>query len=547
VDAARAAGPDRPAPARGRRLAGLVAGAALLCAALVLPPLGQRVLAPSDEARFLLLARDMMEDGDWLAAEVRGRLYRNKPPLYPWAIAAASRPAGRVTEASGQLPVALAAVVVAAATAALGGRLFGPRAGLAAGLVTVSTVSFFTHSQILLPDMLMVAGTSLAALAFWLAVADGGPPRPAPLAGFHAALALALAAKGPAGLLPLLPAGAWLWRQRGPRALAALASPLGVALFAAITAVWLLPYLAGGAGSFAERVVLDNWLGWYWGLPSPRDKFQQLVDAVVQLMPWTPVLGLAIGRAVRERADPAVRYALLSLLLPAAAILIGENTRVRYLLPLVPAVALLVAWWLADLQPPAGRAARVLAAASGALGLALLAGLARPDRLLPKNPLGLAGPTLELLPVLLGVAVIAGCMVAGLWTARSALLLWGVGLATAATLAYGIWPYTWRFNRAWDFRGLAARVEREAAGAPVAVFGGRWFSLDYYLGRDARRLYSVPEFDAFMRQPGPRVVVASGRVWEALREQMAPGLAVVVRDRTTVGGQAMLILRRERG
>lgn len=520
--------------------------AAAACALLVLPPLGQRILAASDEARFPLLARDMIRDGDWFTAQVRGRLYRNKPPLYPWAIALASWPGGAVTEATAQLPVALAAVAAASFTALLAARLFGPRAGLGAGLVLISTNGFFLHAQTLLPDMPMVACMTAATYAFWAAMDGGGPPRRAPLAAFHAALALGLFAKGPAGLLPILPAAAWLWTVARWRGLARLWSPAGAALFVAITLAWLAPYLSRGAGSYAASVVRDDWLGWYWGIPSPRDKADQVIDALVGLLPWTGPALLAAALAWRERAEPGVRYALLVAAVPTIAILLGQNTRVRYLLPLYPAAAILVGWWAERLTRPASRAARVIGVASAALAALFVAALAAPHRLLPKDDPVRLSPA-EAVPLMVAGVLIGLYLLVGLWRARRDLLIWGVGALTVAALAYGIWPYNRRFNEAWDFRGLAARAERQAPGAPVAVFGGRWFGLDFYLGRDLRRLYTLKEFEAFVAQPGPRLVVANDKVWSAIRTQMAPGVHMQVLDRLRVGGQAMFILRRDRG
>ena len=110
---------------------------ALICsvaaALLVLPSVGQRLITTTDEAQYALLARDMMSRHAWFGARVSGELYRNKPPLYPWSIAAVSLVPGHVTEATARIPGAAAAVGTVFLTALLGHRLFGPRAGLWAG------------------------------------------------------------------------------------------------------------------------------------------------------------------------------------------------------------------------------------------------------------------------------------------------------------------------------------------------------------------------------------------------------------------------------
>jgi 4-amino-4-deoxy-L-arabinose transferase-like glycosyltransferase len=157
-------------------------------ALLVLPPLGQRIIATSDEARFALLARDILERGAWFDLQVRGKQYRNKPPLYAWSIAALSLPYGRVTEATAHAPVALAAIGAVLFTFLLGDRLFNRRAGLWAALILATSYGFFGHSQLVLPDMLVLCFAAVAGYTFWRAVAE--PPGRGALVAFYAALAL---------------------------------------------------------------------------------------------------------------------------------------------------------------------------------------------------------------------------------------------------------------------------------------------------------------------------------------------------------------------
>ena len=92
---------------------------AAVAALLIVSPLGRHLIAYSGEARMALLARDMMERRVLFQAHVEGQLYRNKPPLYPWSIVLASLPGGRVTAATAQVPVAVAAIATAVLTCLL--------------------------------------------------------------------------------------------------------------------------------------------------------------------------------------------------------------------------------------------------------------------------------------------------------------------------------------------------------------------------------------------------------------------------------------------
>ena len=137
-------------------------------------PLGRRVIVSGDEARFAMLAQDMMKRQSWTDAHVRDRRYRNKPLLYPWAIRVLSMPGGRVTQTTAHLPIALAAIAAVFFTTLLGQQLFGRRAGVWAGLIAATSYGFFAHSQILLPDMIVIAFGLAALAAFWASISH--PP-----------------------------------------------------------------------------------------------------------------------------------------------------------------------------------------------------------------------------------------------------------------------------------------------------------------------------------------------------------------------------------
>src|SRR3989442_15409033 len=119
-------------------------------------------------------------------------------------------------------------------TAQLGAALLGPAAGLAAGLILSTCWGFFVHSQMILPDMIVLAFSTAAGLALWRAVSD--PPSPRAFVLFYAAVPSALSAKGPVGLLPLAAAARWLWTEDRWRGVRRLWHPLGVAGVVVITA-----------------------------------------------------------------------------------------------------------------------------------------------------------------------------------------------------------------------------------------------------------------------------------------------------------------------
>lgn len=537
------AGPSRAAVAGSGPTPGTAGGrwravllVACVTAVLVLPPLGQRQIVTSDEARFPLLARDMLERGAWFEAYVREKQYRNKPPLYPWAIAVISLARGGVTEATAQLPVALAAIGAVTFAFLLGDRLFGRRAGLWGALVLATSYNFFSHSQELLPDMLVVCFATAAGLAFWRAATAATATRDMVL--FYGALGLAVFAKGPLGLLPLLPVALWLWRERG--GLRLLWSPGGIGLFAAITLAWLTPFLALGASSFGATVIWTNWLGWFFGLPRPAVVGEAILDGLKGFMPWTLLALAAVPAARRARSDPRVRFALLWFVVPLVVILLSENQRERYLLAVYPGLALLVGWWVE--AHAAARPALARVAAWGGLALAAIGTLVllAPPVDAVRLPFADDGPWV-LLPLLLGVILLGGTLFVGLETRRPRLAVRGTAVGMILLLGYGTPLYNAWSNETQDFRGLAAAVERHALGGDVRVWGGRLFSLDFYLGRSLLRVRSLEEFNEYVARPDRPIVVVNVRTWEEARSRIPPRVRVL--ETMLVRGQDMLIVR----
>jgi 4-amino-4-deoxy-L-arabinose transferase-like glycosyltransferase len=490
-----------PPSSRGRRDGALLV--IVFTALLVLPPVGHHLVVKSDEARFVLLARDMLRRGAWFTAAVEGQQYRNKPPLFPWIIASLSRLQGEVTEGTAQLPVAVAAIGAALATFLLGDRLFGRRAGIWTALILATSVSFFIHSQQVLPDMLVLAFSVTSLYAFWRAVSE--PPSALPMVAFYGAVALAVFAKGPAGLLPLLIVAVWLWSERGARGLLGLWSAAGAAVFAAITLAWLGPFLASGSQSFGESVVWEDWLAWYLALPAPRRIGAFLLDALIGFLPWTIVLPMALGHVARTRRDPAVRFALLSFVVPLVVVVFSRARLVRYLLPIYPGAALLVGWWADTAGARSTRLARMLGWASfvavvaAALLVPMLLAIAPPA--IPDGDGILSDPALvrkTLLP--LACALLLGMVfLLGLRDARPRLLVLGGAGLTAILLGYGAWVVNGWTERTEDFRALAVTLHRHAPDGDVKVFTqAKLLPLDFYAGREVPRISTVDELRAYL-------------------------------------------------
>lgn len=515
---------------------------AAFAALLVLPPLGQHLIAYSGEARMALLARDMIERRTLFSARVEGQHYRNKPPLYPWSIALLSLPHGRVTEATAQVPVALAAIATAVLTCLLGIRLFGRRAGLWAGLILATSAGFFSHSQVLLPDMLMTAFTTAALLAFWRAVS--APAGQIALAGFYAALAFAVFSKGPAGLLPLLAASTWLVTEHGLPGLARLWSPAGLAIFAAVTLSWLAPFLSAGPQSFGETVVWEDWLSWYLGVPSPRRVANFLLDGLVRFLPWSLVLPLGLVHAVRSRRDPAARWALLSFLVPLAVIVLSRSRLPIYLLPVYPAAAILVAWWADARGTEPTRLARVLAWLSLVSVVTALAVAPWIPDVRESGIFLIPGFVWKAFPLVVAVLMLGGAFFLGLSRGRPALVVYGGVALMAVLLSAGVRLNDQAMRMTQDFRVVVAALERHGGGVDMRLFSASLLlPVDFYAGRQLVRMQTPPELRQYLARPERPLVLVDQRYWRDFQREFPPNLRVL--EKIRIQGQNLFIVRGE--
>src|SRR5262249_41353475 len=178
-----------------------------------------------------------------------------------------------------RLPSALATIATVLGTCLLAQRLFDRRAGLVAGLVMATSYGVFAHSQMILPDVLMIAFNMFAGYWFWRSVEGAGP---AALIGFFVMLALGVFVKGPAGVLPLAAAVVWLWMDGGARGLRRLWSLPGVVAFAALSLVWLIPFLTlSQTERLVGGVLWRDWLLYYFRAPRPSAIGGQLVDLAI--------------------------------------------------------------------------------------------------------------------------------------------------------------------------------------------------------------------------------------------------------------------------
>ena len=346
-----------------------------LCVFCALWDLGARSLHVHDTARWGLLAREMIDGGQWLVPHRYGELYVNKPPLYLWAVAGPSALFGGVTPLWVRLPSAVGFLMMLWATYAWSrdrlGRVTDAR--LATLLVLTTPACFWLARE----GRLDMFASGLAVCAAWQAdrlASQRGSGLTPWLLGLL--LGAAMLTKGPPLLLaPLL---AWALPRRGMRLRDRLAAgkPWIVApVMAAVALAWFVPAVqAAGWEAYGKRLLVDQAADRVAGVSTHTHGPFWYLGAIPLHMALHGALYLVLGVLALRRGwiPKRVRPLALAWCIGVVAFSLVPTKHVRYLPPLVPFAAMALACtlrvrWRAQMESLAvGRLGSGLLAMAGA-------------------------------------------------------------------------------------------------------------------------------------------------------------------------------------
>ena len=372
------------------RTSRLLLAALLLLALARLASLAFYPLMDMTEARYADIGRRMAESGDWVTLSLDDmRTFWGKPALSFWATAAGLKLFG-VNAWAARFPHFLMGIGVAALVwwhaAGQSRRLAWHAVALLAG-----SLLFLLSCGAVMTDMALALGTTMVMSGFWWCVSGAGGL--APRVALFAGLAIGLLAKGPLALaLCAVPIGGWiLWQRQWTQAWRRVPWFRGLLAVAALVLPWyllaedrspgFLEYFI--VGEHVYRFLVRDWSGDLYSNTHGLPRGTIWLYAVAAALPWAAVLPLAARLGGLRRASvlaaPDRRYLLLWVLWPCLFFSFAGNVLVTYVLPALPALALLGAGWTAASTRPQ-RIDRLLAAVLLLLALAIPALLVAGDR-----------------------------------------------------------------------------------------------------------------------------------------------------------------------
>lgn len=419
-----------------------------------------RPLIAIDETRYLAVAWEMWLSGDPFHLTRNFEPYADKPPLLFWLINVAWLVTG-VSETVARLVGPVCAVAAIAATGWLARTLWPERekVSLRSMIVVASFPVFLVYGSATMFDALLSVTVILAHGALWR-IGQGGSGR-----GHWVWLGLSVGmgalAKGPVILLHVIPAilTIRLWSSASPDG-AAMRRGLAMAMLVALGPVllWLGPTVVGGNSDFLHDLLWKQTAARVTGeIGHGRPIWFLLVLLPVIVFPWgwSKRLWGALPAAVL--ADRPVRFALIWAVGATLLFSVVGGKQMHYLLPELPALALIAARVLdATWDRPRGSLAP--------LGLVLLA---IPLALIATR--GLQGTVGEGVVIsapealLLGAICLALAVAGALLSSGFGHALLGIGVTVALHLAIAFGGIGGRFDTSPIAAGIAARSDEGIA------------------------------------------------------------------------------------
>jgi len=359
------------------------------CAFLFFYGLGAFGLIGADEPRYAQVAREMLERREWITPTLGGHPWLEKPPLYYWQAMFTYSIFG-VSDITARLPSALDATLLVIAVYVFF-RKFRRGVEVDAALIAASCAGIIGYARAASMDMPLAAAFTMAMLAWW---AWRESERRIYLAAFYICFALGMLAKGPVApflavvILLIFAAASGAWRV----ILRTLWAP-GILLFSVIALPWYIAVQVRNPQFFREFILEHNLARFSTGLyHHPEPFWYYLPVTALALAPWIVFVAAAGMESVRTwwaerksiRTEPDLElefgiFACCWLLVPLLFFSISQSKLPGYILPAIPAGAVLLADYLLryfEYEQPASRWLAVLHAlvASAPIVPALLVG-----------------------------------------------------------------------------------------------------------------------------------------------------------------------------
>ncbi len=511
--------------------------------------LDMRALFSPDEGRYAEIPREMLASGDWITPRLNDLKYFEKPPLQYWLTAIAFSLFGQEEWAARLAPAALGFVALLMVLYT-GNKLLGARAGALAALVLASSWAFYLSSQFLTLDMTLSAFLTFALCAFMLAQRHGRTEKHRSRWMMFAWVALAMAFLSKGLIALVLPGLALVTYSLWTRDFAVwqrLRTATGGCIFIALVAPWLVAVQLENPEFFHFFFIhehIDRFA--QSGHSRPGAWWYYIPVILLGTLPWTPSLVQAVfekNSPLRSWAAPAktfspAKFCLAWTLSTVVFFSLSQSKLPAYIIPVLPATALLLGSWLRDLLPGKIVVPAWTSLLAGSLLVVVFLNIGRWQKFA-----SLGDEAILALPWLIAAAASLACAGAAALVLLSARRRRSALLAIAAG-TFGFWQLAFVFFESVEDHFSAERIvesinESTPVGADAPIFSLQYLdnSVPYYFGR-AVTLVDIrgelgPGIDA-----EPHKAIASMAVFKARWINSTTNAFAVMKHRTYASLQA---------
>jgi hypothetical protein len=327
---------------------------ALLCGVLYFPYLSSTPFFDKGEPREAMAVQDIMRRGEWLVPLKRATDIPSKPPLFHWSAALASKLSGQLTEATIRFPSALYATVGVLLIYWLAQKLFGAPIALLGGTVLATTLVYSNQALSARVDMTLCFFVTLSLVLFY-ALYRSFLRHSLWYYAFYVLVGIGTLAKGPLGiLLPALVCAVFVLLKRRWDLVTKFCLHPGVVLMIVLGAGWyVIAVNRGGEGFFSRQIVEENLARFAGGSGHSHPVYYYLPYLFSQGLPWAIFLPFLFIDFFKKRwfvDDDKLFFALwFAVMFVFFSISVGK--RPVYLLPIYPALSVLLAIWFYDHVP----------------------------------------------------------------------------------------------------------------------------------------------------------------------------------------------------
>jgi 4-amino-4-deoxy-L-arabinose transferase-like glycosyltransferase len=356
---------------------------------IYIPGLASPPMMDDADSEHAQIPVEMLQRHDYVTMYVNGVRYLEKAPLPYWIMAGIYSALG-VSEFSVRLELSLFALLTFFAVFLLGREMAGEEAGFYAAIALGTAIGPYIYTRFVIPDIMVCFWLTVTVYLFWRSLEE---PRPSRLLCWSIGVVTALdvLTKGLIGLaFPIGIIGGYLLITRNWGHLLKMRLASTTIVFLAVAAPWhVLATLrnppVGEAKGFFWFYFINDQIYRYLNLRVPRDydKVPLLVFwglLLVWTSPWSFYVVKSLKQVpvrIRDWGGKLERTSRAALLLAVwAAFVLGffsfSTRQEYYVLPALPALALLCGMWLKQEAESAPHSTLRRSAVRGAAALAVL-------------------------------------------------------------------------------------------------------------------------------------------------------------------------------